>query len=67
MPKIELNELAELTTLHNTLGVIINLIPHNESRDDITAFGGVEAVVKVMKTFQSAEHYRRLRFVPCIT
>jgi hypothetical protein len=49
---IELNELAELTTLHKTLSVIIRLtFLHEESKVGITAIGGVEAVVKVMKTF----------------
>jgi hypothetical protein len=48
----ELNELAELTTLYKTLGVIISLtFHHDESRVGIAVIGGVEAVVKVMKSF----------------
>jgi hypothetical protein len=47
----ELNELTELTTLDKTLDVVINLTFNNhESRVGITAVGGVEAVVMVMKT-----------------
>jgi hypothetical protein len=52
----ELNELAELTTLYNTLGVVINLtFQHVESRAGISAIGGLEAVVKVMKTFPKCQ------------
>jgi hypothetical protein len=48
----ELNELAELATLHKALCVIIRLtFQHDESRVGISAIGGVEVVVKVMKTF----------------
>jgi hypothetical protein len=48
----KLNELAELTTLNKTLRVVTNLtFRHEESKVGITAIGGVEAVVKVMKTF----------------
>jgi hypothetical protein len=48
----ELIELAELAILNETLIVIIYLtLQHKESRDGITAIGGVKAVVKVMKTF----------------
>jgi hypothetical protein len=48
----ELNELAELTTLDNTFDVIVSLtFRHAESRVDINKIGGVEAIVKVMKTF----------------
>jgi hypothetical protein len=48
----ELNELAELATLHKTLNVIIILtFQHDESRVGIAAIGGVEAVVKAMNTF----------------
>jgi hypothetical protein len=47
-----LDELAELTTLRKTLGIIISLTCHHfESRAGIATIGGVEAVVKVMKTF----------------
>jgi hypothetical protein len=47
-----LNELVELKTLNKSLLVINNLMyTHSESRAGITAIGGVEAVVKVMKTF----------------
>jgi hypothetical protein len=52
----ELNELAELTTLLNTIIVIINLTHHHdESRLGITAIGGVEAAIKVMKTFPKCQ------------
>jgi hypothetical protein len=52
----ELNELAELTTLYKTLGVIISLtFLHDESIVGIAAIGGVEAVVKVMKTFPKCQ------------
>jgi hypothetical protein len=52
----ELNELAELTTLHKTLRVITNLtFQHDESKIGIAAIGGVEAVVKVIKTFPKCE------------
>jgi hypothetical protein len=52
----ELNELAELTTLDKTLGVIVNLtFHHDESRVGIAAVGGVEAVVKVMKSFPKCQ------------
>jgi hypothetical protein len=52
----KLNELAELTTLHKTLCVIINLtFLHEESRVGITVVGGVEAVVKIMKTFPKCQ------------
>jgi hypothetical protein len=44
--------LAELMTLRKTLHVIICLTHHlDESKIGITAIGGVEAVVKAMKTF----------------
>jgi hypothetical protein len=52
----ELNELAELTTLHKTLNVIIYVTyHHNESEVAIAAIGGVEAVVKTMKTFPKCQ------------
>jgi hypothetical protein len=52
----ELNELAKVTTLNKTLRVIISLtFRHEESRVSITAVGGVEAVVKVMKTFPKCQ------------
>jgi hypothetical protein len=51
-----LNALAELTTLHKTLSVIVRLTHHlDESRVGITAVGGVEAVVKIMKTFPNCQ------------
>jgi hypothetical protein len=52
----ELNELAELTTLHKTLKVITDLTFGSErSEVFIAAIGGVEAVVKVMKTFPKCQ------------
>jgi hypothetical protein len=52
----ELNELAELTTLDNTLCIIIRLtFQHAESRVGISAIGGVEAIVKVIKTFPKCQ------------
>jgi uncharacterized pyridoxal phosphate-containing UPF0001 family protein len=52
----ELDTLAELTTLHNTLNVIITLTyQHDESKVGISAIGGVEAVVKVMQTFPKCQ------------
>jgi hypothetical protein len=51
-PITELNELAELTTLHKTLHIMIRLSYHlDESKVGIVAIGGVEAVIKAMKTF----------------
>jgi hypothetical protein len=48
----EMNELDELKTLHEAFSVIMRLtFQHDESRFGIAAIGGVEAVVKVMKTF----------------
>jgi hypothetical protein len=52
----KLNELAELTTLDKTLDVIIRLtFQHYESKVGIAAIGGVEAAVKVMKTFPKCQ------------
>jgi hypothetical protein len=52
----ELNELVELATLRKTLAVIINLThQYAESRVGITVIGGVEAVVKLMKTFPKCQ------------
>jgi hypothetical protein len=52
----ELSELAELTTLEETLGVITDLtFRHDESKVGIAAIGGVDAVVKVMKTFPKCQ------------
>jgi hypothetical protein len=49
-------ELNELTTLHKTLNVIIILtFQHDESRVGISAIGGVEQVVKIMKTFPECQ------------
>jgi hypothetical protein len=48
----ELNENAELRTLQKTLGVITNLTFHHDaSKVGIAATGGVEVIVKIMKTF----------------
>jgi hypothetical protein len=48
----ELDELDELQTLDKSLGVIYDLTSyHNESRVGISSVGGVEAIVKAMKTF----------------
>jgi hypothetical protein len=52
----ELNELVELETLYNTLAVLTNLtFHHDESRTGVSAIGGVEAVVKIMKTFPKCQ------------
>jgi hypothetical protein len=52
----KLNELAELTTLKKTLSVINHLtFRHEERIVGITAVGGVEAVVKIMKTFPKCQ------------
>jgi hypothetical protein len=52
----DLNKLAELSTLDNTLSVIIRLtFQHAESRSSISAIGGVEAVAKVMKAFPKCQ------------
>jgi hypothetical protein len=52
----ELNEHADLVTLHKSLGVITNLMSKNdESRIGMTDIGGVEAVVEVMKTFPKCQ------------
>jgi hypothetical protein len=52
----ELNELVELTTLRKSLRFITWLpYTHGESRAAITAIGGVEAVIKVMKTFPKCQ------------
>jgi hypothetical protein len=48
----ELDELAELEAIEKALNVITNLAyQHGARRISITAIGGVEAAVKVMKTF----------------
>jgi hypothetical protein len=47
----ELNELVELKTLNESIRVITNLSYDQDNSAGITAIGGVEAVVKVMKTF----------------
>jgi hypothetical protein len=53
---VELNELAELTTLYKTIAVTTNLtFCHHKGRAGITANGGVEAVVKAMKTFPKCQ------------
>jgi hypothetical protein len=52
----ELNELIELMILRNTLLVITDLTyRHVNSRVGITAIDGVEAVVKVVKTFPKCQ------------
>jgi hypothetical protein len=52
----ELDELAELTTLHKTLHIMIRLtFHHKEIRVLITAIGGVNAFVKIMKTFPKCQ------------
>jgi hypothetical protein len=52
----ELNELAELTTLHKTLEAIISLTYQTDSgRVGIATLGGVEAVVKVNRTFPKCQ------------
>jgi hypothetical protein len=52
----ELNELAELTIIYNTLVVIMRLtFQRHGSIIGITAVGGVEVVVKVMKTFPKCQ------------
>jgi hypothetical protein len=52
----KLNESPVLETLLNTLGVIVTLVcTHKENRVGICLVGGVEAVVKVMKTFPKCE------------
>jgi hypothetical protein len=52
----ELNELTELSTLHETLNVINNLTYQKaDSVVGIAASGGVEAVVKVMKAFPKCQ------------
>jgi hypothetical protein len=54
----ELNESAELTTLHMTLSVIISLtFRHKESKVGISAIGGGEAVAKGMKTFPKCQAF----------
>jgi hypothetical protein len=54
-----LNELAEVTILDRTLDVISSLtFLHDESQTGITAIGGVEVVVKVMKTFPKCQILR---------
>jgi hypothetical protein len=53
---IDLNELAELATLHKTLHILIRLTHHlDESKVGIAAIGGVEAVIKAMKTFPKCQ------------
>jgi hypothetical protein len=52
----ELNESPELETLHKTLRIIITLtLYYNESKVGISSVGGVEAAVKVMKTFPKCQ------------
>jgi hypothetical protein len=52
----KLKELAELTTLHKTLGVIINLTYTSEiSKVGIATVGGVEGAVKAIRTFPKCQ------------
>jgi hypothetical protein len=52
----KVNEFAELKTLHKACNVIITLTFHcNECEFGISTIGGVEAVVKVMKTFPKCQ------------
>jgi hypothetical protein len=52
----EVNEFAEVKTLHKTLRVITNLTFHHDgSIVGIAAIGGVEVVVKVMKAFPKCQ------------
>jgi sirohydrochlorin ferrochelatase len=52
----ELNELAELDTIHKTLRIIANLtFRHNGILVEIASVGGVEAAVKVMETFPKCQ------------
>jgi hypothetical protein len=52
----KLTDFTELMTLHKTLNVITSLtFWHAESRIGIAAIGGVETVVKVMKTFPKCQ------------
>jgi hypothetical protein len=52
----KLSALAELKTLSKTLNVIISLtFLHEESRVGITAVGGLEAVVKIMKAIPKCQ------------
>jgi hypothetical protein len=61
----ELNELAELKTLYNTIAVIARLTcKHAENRVGISAIGGVEAAVKVIKTFPKCQ---ALQLYACIS
>jgi hypothetical protein len=51
----KLDELDELAILHNTLVIITILTLHHGSKIGIAAVGGVEVVVKIMKTFPKCE------------
>jgi hypothetical protein len=52
----EVNEFAKLKTLRKAFNVITNLtFEHDESKVGISTIGGVEAVVKVMKTFPKCQ------------
>jgi hypothetical protein len=52
----DLNALAELTTLHKTLRAVTKLtLRHDASKVGIAAIGGVEALVKIMKTFPKCQ------------
>jgi hypothetical protein len=56
-----LNTLAELTTLDKTLFVIISLTyQHDESAVGIASIGGVDVVVRVMKTFPKCQKLQDL-------
>jgi hypothetical protein len=61
----QLNELAELTTLHKTLHIMMQLsCQHFESRVGIAMVDGVESVIKVMETFPKC--YKLQEFA-CVT
>jgi hypothetical protein len=52
----EISDFTELTILHNTLLLIISVtLDHDEIKVGIAAIGGVEAAVKVMRTFPKCQ------------
>jgi hypothetical protein len=56
-----LGELSELKTLHKTLYLVTLLMnTHRESRAAMTAIGGVERIVNVMKTFRNCQDLQTL-------
>jgi hypothetical protein len=54
----DLNEIAELETLDESLGAIVSLTYHLDE-STVVAIGGVEAVVTVMKTFPKCQVLQR--------